>query len=211
MAGWVYGFATPSMPGVIKIGATRREPDERLDEANASDTWRPPHPYAVTCTAQVDDPFACERAIHTLLAARRVSPRHEFFELTALEARTLFSLLAPQAEQGEQSEENEQPEQAEQAEQSEQSEQTEQRRPRAWTPESRLRAWVEARYTHVPLREKDSGTRLEALYTAYASAVPPVHTRPLGKILFAKMLASVYPNIGPHRGCDASKGLFLLR
>jgi hypothetical protein len=77
----------------------------------------------VTCTAQVDDPFACERAIHTLLAARRVS--HGFFELTALEARTLFSLLAPQAEQGEQSEENEQAEQ----------------RRRAWTPESSLRAW----------------------------------------------------------------------
>ena len=203
MAGWVYGFATPSMPGVIKIGATSRDPDERLSEANASDPWRPPHPYAVTCTAQVDDPFACERAIHTLLAARRVG--NEFFELTALEARTLFSLLAPQAEQGEQSEENEQPEQAEQTEQAEQP------RPRAWSAESRLRAWVEARYTHVPLREKDSGTRLEALYTAYASAVPPVHTRPLGKILFAKMLASVYPNIGPHRGCDASKGLFLLR
>jgi hypothetical protein len=206
MAGWVYGFATPSMPGVIKIGATRREPDERLDEANASDTWRPPHPYAVTCTAQVDDPFACERAIHTLLAARRVSPRHEFFELTALEARTLFSLLAPQAEQGEQSEENEQPEQAEQAEQAEQP------RPRAWSAESRLRAWVEARYTHVPLREKDSGTKLEALYTAYASAVPPVHTRPLGKILFAKMLNVVYPNIGPHRnGPNTVSGLYLLR
>ena len=132
MAGWVYGFATPSMPGVIKIGATRREPDERLDEANASDPWRPPHPYAVTCTAQVDDPFACERAIHTLLAARRVG--HEFFELTALEARTLFSLLAPQAEPTEETE------QAEQAKQTEQSEQAEQRR-RAWTPESSLRAW----------------------------------------------------------------------
>jgi hypothetical protein len=59
------------------------------------------------------------------------------------------------------------------------------------------------------VREEDSGTRLEALYTAYASAVPPVHTKALGKFLFAKMLASVY--IGPHRGCDASKGLFLLR
>jgi hypothetical protein len=135
MAGWVYGFATPSMPGVIKIGSTSRDPDERLSEANASDPWRPPHPYAVTCTAQVDDPFACERAIHTLLAARRVG--HEFFELTALEARTLFSLLAPQAEPTEPTEETEQ---AEQAKQTEQSEQAEQRR-RAWTPESSLRAW----------------------------------------------------------------------
>ena len=95
MAGWVYGFASPSMPGVIKIGATRRDPAERLAEANASDTWRPPHAYVVACAAEVTDPFACERAIHTLLAARRVNHRAEFFEITADEASALFSLLAP--------------------------------------------------------------------------------------------------------------------
>ncbi len=34
---------------------------------------------------------------------------------------------------------------------------------------------------HVPLREKDSGTKLEALYTAYTSAQPPVHAKLLEK------------------------------
>ncbi len=63
------------MPGIVKIGATRRYPEERLGEANMSDTWRPPHPYVEACVAEVADPFACERAIHTLLAARRVSAR----------------------------------------------------------------------------------------------------------------------------------------
>ena len=95
MAGWVYGFASPSMPGVIKIGATRRDPAERLAEANASDTWRPPHAYVVACAAEVTDPFACERAMHTLLAARRVNHRAEFFEITADEAKR--ALLAPRA------------------------------------------------------------------------------------------------------------------
>ena len=95
MAGWVYGFASPSMPGVIKIGATRRELAERLAEANASDTWRPPHAYVVACAAEVTEPFACERAIHTLLAARRVNHRAEFFEITADEAKR--ALLAPRA------------------------------------------------------------------------------------------------------------------
>ena len=84
MAGWVYAFATPSMQGVVKIGATRRDPNERLEEANASDTWRPPRPYVVVCATEVADPFASERAIHALLAARRVNTRHEFFEITAL-------------------------------------------------------------------------------------------------------------------------------
>ena len=54
----------------------------------------------------------------------------------------------------------------------------------AQTPEGKLRAWVEEHYSHVPLREKDSGTKLEALYTAYTSCAPPVHAKILGKILF---------------------------
>ena len=70
---------------------------------------------------------------------------------------------------------------------------------RAWSPEGKLHAWVERNYTHVPLREKDSGTKLQTLYAAYASATPPVHTKLLGKILFGKMLNAVFPNIGQHR------------
>jgi hypothetical protein len=80
------------------------------------------------------------------------------------------------------------------------------------TPEGRLRAWVEANYTHVPLREKSSGTKLEALFGAYTSANPPVHQKSLGKIKFAQMLSAVYPGIGPHRNSDNTvSGLFLLR
>ena len=223
MAGWVYGFASPSMPGVIKIGATRRELAERLAEANASDTWRPPHAYVVACAAEVTDPFACERAIHTLLAARRVNHRAEFFEITADEASALFSLLAPASR-------NEHNEQKEQSAQSEQKGQNvpEQRRVsraaavpcppaacaaqiRTSTPEGKLRAWVEGTFTRISPREKGTGTKLEVLYSAYAATVPPVHTRPLGKILFAKMLNVVCPGVGPHRGSDGSKGIFLLR
>jgi hypothetical protein len=73
--GWVYAFVNASMQGIVKIGATRREVAERLKEANASDTWRPPRAYVIACTAEVADPFATERLRkrHTLsprLAAR---------------------------------------------------------------------------------------------------------------------------------------------
>jgi hypothetical protein len=78
--------------------------------------------------------------------------------------------------------------------------------------EASLRSWVESNYTHVPLREKGTGTKLEALYTAYATAVPPVHTKALGKTTFGKMLSAVYLGIGPHRnGACTVSGLYLLR
>jgi hypothetical protein len=82
----------------------------------------------------------------------------------------------------------------------------------AQTPEGRLRAWVESNYTHVPLREKDTGTKLEALYSAYTSASPPVHARLMGKTTVGKMLGAVYPGIGPHKNASSTvTGLYLLR
>jgi hypothetical protein len=81
----------------------------------------------------------------------------------------------------------------------------------AQTPEGKLRAWVEEHYSHVPLREKDSGTKLDALYTAYTATVPPVHAKMLGKILFGKMLNGVFPNIGPHKNTTSSGFTYLLR
>jgi hypothetical protein len=81
----------------------------------------------------------------------------------------------------------------------------------AQTPEGKLRAWVEENYEHVPLREKDSGLRLEALYTSYTSAQPPVHAKLLGRNTFGKMLNSIYPNIGPHKNSSSTVFLYLLR
>jgi len=76
----------------------------------------------------------------------------------------------------------------------------------------RLRSWVEANYTHVPLREKDTGTKLEALFGAYTSANPPVHQKSLGRNKFAQLLSAVYPGIGPHRNASSTvTGLYLLR
>jgi hypothetical protein len=81
----------------------------------------------------------------------------------------------------------------------------------AQTPEGKLRAWVEENYTHVPLREKDIGTKLEVIYTAYTAAVPPVHTKTLGRNTFGKMLNAVYPSIGPHKNSSSTVFLYLLR
>ena len=65
-------------------------------------------------------------------------------------------------------------------------------------PVAQLRAWVDNHYTRIAFRAKDTGTKLDALYTAYTTAVPPVHDRMLGRNKFAQQLNSAYPNIGPH-------------
>jgi hypothetical protein len=79
MAGYVYAFASPSMAGIVKVGATTHDPTARLADANSADTWRPPEPYELVCSAHVPSAFATERALHTILGARRVNARREFF------------------------------------------------------------------------------------------------------------------------------------
>ena len=93
MAGSVYALATPSMPGIVAIGATRATPARALAEANASDAWRAPEPYALACHVEVDDALAAERAIQALLVARRVHPRRAFYRATTDEARGLMALI----------------------------------------------------------------------------------------------------------------------
>ena len=82
----------------------------------------------------------------------------------------------------------------------------------AHSPESQNSGRGSSRkYTRVPLREKDAGTKLERLYAAYITMAPPVHTKALGKTTFGKMLNAVFSNIGPHknRACTVS-GIYLL-
>ena len=194
-AGHVYAIANNAMPGLVKIGATTRDPIERLHEARAC-TWAPPS-FRLLAEASTGDTFGTERAIHALLAPRRADARREFFVMTHDEARTLLALVAAIGT----------PSPAQERLASE---------PLAVAPlvapDERLRAWVEEHYVHVPLREKDTGTKLEALYAAYVSTAPPVHAKILGKIKFAQLLGVVYTGVGPHRNsAGTASGLYLLR
>jgi hypothetical protein len=185
MGGYVYAIANDAMPGLVKIGATLRNPEDRLNEARAT-TWAPSC-FRIIAQAAVGDAFGTERTLHALLARRRFDGRREFFVMTHEEAIALLALVVPSAVP---------------------SASAEAVHP---SPEERLRAWVDANYTRIPLREKDSGTKLEALHGAYIASAPPVHQKVLGRNLFAKMLEHIYPGIGAHRGHDGSRGIYLLR
>jgi hypothetical protein len=197
-------YCLSSQPGIVKIGATARDPLERLREANAC-TWSP-WPFELVAAAEVPDAWATERLLHALLAARRVNDRREFFALTLDEARALFALLvAPDLAV------TDAPAVALPVQRAERLRTTDPVAQQA-CPQEKLRQWVEANYTLIPFREKDTGTKLEALHTEYITATPPVHTRLLGKILFGKMLGAIFSGIGPHRNSAGTvSGLYLLR
>ena len=210
--GSVYCIANDTMPGIVKIGATLRNPEDRLNEARAS-TWAPSC-FRIIAQAAVEDAFGTESALHALLAHRRFEARREFFTLTHAEARAVFltvELIADRTEGANQSTEG-----------ARATEDTGPRPPRkaasgsasghaaSWDGRDKLRSWVESSYTHVPLGGKDGGSKLEELHGAYVHA--GVHAKPLGKTTFGAMLRGVYPGVGPHKSTSgAVNGLYLLR
>lgn len=92
--GYVYCFANDSMPGILKIGMTERSPEERLSEANAADTWRPPSPYYIVCSKKVNNPKEKEKKNHAFLKEERVQTNREFFRISVDKVVLLFDLMA---------------------------------------------------------------------------------------------------------------------
>lgn len=93
--GYLYCFSNKSMPGILKIGMTERNPDIRLKEANRSDTWRPPTPYKLEIAIQVYNPKKKESTLHKLLSeyTERINPKREFFRISIEEVKTFFDLI----------------------------------------------------------------------------------------------------------------------
>lgn len=89
--GWVYVLTNPSMPGLVKIGFTSRDPSKRAAElAQATGV---PTPFAIAwCRAVVDSP-GIEATVHRMLDDRRVSGR-EFFRCDVKTARQVIEAAA---------------------------------------------------------------------------------------------------------------------
>ena len=93
--GYIYCFSNPSMQGIVKIGMTMRTPEERLHEANASDTWRPPTQYKIEFAKKVLDASQKEKDLHILLEKYhgRINSRKEFFHVSPDDARLFFNTM----------------------------------------------------------------------------------------------------------------------
>jgi T5orf172 domain len=94
-SGYLYCFVNESMPGIVKVGMTSRTPIERLEEANSSNTWKPPTPYTIALAKQVLLPKQKEETIHKLLEkyTEKIHERREFFRVSLDEVRLFFDLM----------------------------------------------------------------------------------------------------------------------
>lgn len=93
--GYIYCMSNASMPGIMKVGLTMRTPEERLKEANKSDTFKPPTLYQIEFAKYVTSPIIKERVLHDLLERykERIHPQREFFRVSASEVRRFFDLI----------------------------------------------------------------------------------------------------------------------
>lgn len=83
-AGWLYVISSPSLPGLVKLGCTRRlNPALRVRELSSSSL---PEPYHAHCFVFSDDCFELENNIHKYFDKERVNPDREFFKIEPKEA-----------------------------------------------------------------------------------------------------------------------------
>ncbi len=77
--GFVYVLSNPFMPGVVKIGATRKHPLSRTKELSAATGV--PGEFSLAYYQSFGDSFTAETLTHQRFAAYRVNESREFFSV----------------------------------------------------------------------------------------------------------------------------------
>jgi hypothetical protein len=85
MFGYIYILSNPYMPGVVKIGRTERDPNERISEISSATGV--PAPFVLEYSVFVPDLEMAEKEIHVALSGNRVDDNREFFKLSVEQAK----------------------------------------------------------------------------------------------------------------------------
>lgn len=88
--GFLYVLSNPAMPGHLKIGRTRRRPQDRMVEL--SQATGVPVPFELAYSHAFENVNLAESLVHQELEARgaRVASNREFFEIAVAEAKTVI-------------------------------------------------------------------------------------------------------------------------
>jgi hypothetical protein len=90
--GYIYCLSNPVMPGICKVGMTKRMPDVRAKELFTTGVA---HPFKIEFAKKVYEFKQKEQILHTILSrySERVSYNREFFRISCEEVRNLFELI----------------------------------------------------------------------------------------------------------------------
>ena len=88
---WVYVLSNPSSPGLLKIGYTKKLPEERAKQISSATGVA--LPYKVEWAYQCFNGEMVEREVHYKLKAQRVNSSKEFFQVSLEEAKENIILI----------------------------------------------------------------------------------------------------------------------
>jgi|TARA_R110002012_G_scaffold9736_1_gene45223 hypothetical protein len=88
---WVYVLSNPSSPGLLKIGYTKKLPEERAKQISSATGVA--LPYKVEWAYQCFNGEMVEREVHHKLKAQRINNNKEFFQISLEEAKETINLI----------------------------------------------------------------------------------------------------------------------
>ena len=88
---WVYVLSNPSSPGLLKIGYTKKLPEERAKQISSATGVA--LPYKVEWAYQCFNGEIVEREVHHKLKAQRINNNKEFFQISLEEAKETINLI----------------------------------------------------------------------------------------------------------------------
>jgi hypothetical protein len=91
MIGFIYVMSNPAYPGSVKIGQTRKDPEERRKELGTTGVLQD---FVLEYRALTEDYESLEKEIHKSLAKYRVRDDREFFSISPPAAINLIREIA---------------------------------------------------------------------------------------------------------------------
>ena len=88
---WVYCLSNPTTPGILKIGYTKKTPDERAKQISSATGVA--LPYKVEWAYKCFNGETIEREVHHKLHSCRVNNNKEFFQISLEEAKEVINLI----------------------------------------------------------------------------------------------------------------------
>ena len=88
---WVYVLSNPSTPGLLKIGYTKKLPEERAKQISSATGVA--LPYKVEWAYQCFNGETIEREVHHKLKSKRVNNSKEFFQINLEEVKKVINLI----------------------------------------------------------------------------------------------------------------------
>ena len=89
--GVIYVLTNPAMPGMVKIGRTEQDVDNRLGQLYTTGV---PLPFECAYAAKVANAGEVEKAFHKAFEPQRVNPNREFFIIEPEQVIGLLKLIA---------------------------------------------------------------------------------------------------------------------